>query len=262
MTDETRPDGTLEVALARTESDADAAIKTARSVVSQLAKAKKAASVGALRELERGLDAAQELAGALRESIRSTRVGWCFDERPYLESGEYARELIELGRSRGVDLREQDERIVAFPSLVRILPADAAIEIDRKRQRQIRPSHVVEAFRAAQGRPPRFRADQFLEALLRAYRLVVAEQGREVGATVRLLDVYRILTVLPGSASAYSRQEFARDVYLLDESGVEQTRDGSRVSLPAATGTKGTQAITTVTREGSVKTYFGLAFRA
>jgi hypothetical protein len=261
MTDQTGADGTLEAALARTEADADVAIKTARSVVSQLARAKKAAGVGALRDLERGLEAAQELAEALRESIRSARLGWRFDERPYLESGAYSRELIEAGRSRGVDLREQDERIVAFPSLVRILPSDAAIEIDRKKQRQIRPSHVVEGFRAAQGRPPRFRADNFLEALLRAYRLVVAEQGKDFGATVRLLDVYRILTVLPGSASTYSRQEFARDVYMLDESGVELTRDGSRVSLPAATGTRGSQALTTVTREGSVKTYFGIAFR-
>ena len=54
------------------------------------------------------------------------------------------------------------------------------------------------------------------------------------GATVKLSDVYTVLTVLPGSARDYSRQELARDLYLLDQSGITKTRDGRTWSCPPA----------------------------
>ena len=75
---------TLEGALIRTESDIEAALKAATAVVSQLKRAKKAAAVGVLRDLERSLDSAEQLAGALRDSVRGARAGWTFDDRAYL----------------------------------------------------------------------------------------------------------------------------------------------------------------------------------
>jgi len=251
----------LEAALERTEADADAALKAAAAAAAQLKKVKKAAAAGTLRELERSLSSAEELARALVDAAGAAKSGWALDERTHLESGEYARELLEAAKAAGVGLYEQDDRLVGYPSVVRLLPGEAAIEIDRKRQRSIRPTVVAEGLRAAQQRPVRFRAEQFLEALLRGYRLAAAEQGKESGATVRLVDVYRVLTVLPGQAAAYSRQEFARDVYLLDESGVDVTREGFRLSLPAASGTRTSSALTTVTKSGELKLYYGVAFR-
>lgn len=48
--------------------------------------------------------------------------------------------------------------------LVRILPGDAAIEIDRRRERRMRPSAVVELLRRAQQAGPRFKAGPFWPA--------------------------------------------------------------------------------------------------
>lgn len=251
----------LEDALARTESDVDAALKAAVATASQLKRAKKAAAAGVLRDLERTLDAAEQLAGALRDSVRAARAGWSFDDRDYLESGAFVQEVLQLGHARGLQLDEQDDRIVSYPSLVRILPNDAAIEIDRKRQRGIRPSVVVEALRATQGRPPRFRPEGFIEALARAYRFVLGAQAKEAGATVKLIDVYRVLTVLPGQSAAYSQQELVRDIYLLDESGVDRTKDGSRMTLPASSGARTSGTLATVMRNGDLKIYYGIAFR-
>ena len=252
---------TLESALSRTESDIDAALKAATAVMSQLKRAKKAATFGLLRDIARDLEAADQLAGALRDSVRAARGGWTFDDRAYLGSGAFANELLELSNSRGLALREQDDRLVGYPSVVRVLPNDAAIQIDRKRQRGIRPSVVVETLRVAQSRSPRFRPEAFLEALARAYDLVRASQGKERGATVKLTDVYRVLTVLPGQSATYSQQEFARDIYLLDESGVARTKDGSRMTLPASSGARTSSTLATVMRNGELKIYYGVDFR-
>lgn len=257
----TQSHGHLEAALGATESDAESASRAAAAVAREIKRARAAAAHGSIRDLEKALLAAGQLAEALRDSVRALREGWSFDERAYLESGAYTAELVELAGERGVRLFEQDERLLTYPSVVRVLPGEAALEIDRKRERRIRPSVVAEHLKARQQSQPRFKAEAFLESLARGYRLALAEQGRPAGATVRLLDVYQILTVLPGQRQEYSKQEFARDVYLLDQSEAKATKDGLRVSFPAATGTKAAGTLSTVTRAGELKVYYGIAFR-
>lgn len=251
----------LEAALERTEAEADSALRAAASVVRELKKAKTSARGGTLKELQRSLDASEELAGTLVDSVRSLRSGWRFDEREHLESGAYLRELVEVARARGLSLLEQDGRLVSYPSLLRVLPADAAIEIDRKRDRRLRPSFVAEHLRALRARPVRFRAEQFLESLYRAYQLALADRGKAPGSVVPLTGIYAIFTMLPGQSKEYSRPEFVRDVYLLDRSLVDRTRDGAVVSFPAATGTKGSGALVAVTQDGSTRAYYGVSFQ-
>ncbi|MBI4544757.1 MAG: hypothetical protein HY703_06165 [Gemmatimonadetes bacterium] len=212
--------------------------------------------------MQKALAAAEQLADALRDSVRTLRSGWSFDERQYLESGAYTAELLRAAEERGVRLLEQDERILSYPSVVRVLPAEGAIEIDRKRERGIRPSVVATHLKERQQKQPRFKPEQFLEALFRAYRLALEEKKRSMGATVRLLGIYQILTLLPGQTREYSKQEFARDIYLLDESDAKATGEGYRLSFPAATGTRTTGALTTVTKAGRLKMYYGISFRA
>lgn len=251
----------LESALSRTEADAGAAVKTSLALVAQLKRVQKAAEVGAVGELDKALSQADQLALAARDAVLTAREGWRFDTRSHLEAGHYTREIVSLAHERGVLLQEQDGRIVSYPSVVRVLPGEDAIEIDRKKRKELRPSRLIEMLQAARERPPRFRPERFLAALLRAYRLVTAEKRKEVGEAVRLVDVYRVLTVLPGQSAAYSPQEFVRDVYLLDESGVEVTKEGLRMSLPAASGARTSSALRTITREGEVKVYYAIAFR-
>ena len=85
-------------------------------------------------------------------------------------------------------------------------------------------------------------------------------RGLRPGAPARLVDAYRVLTLLPGSARDYTRQEFARDLYLLDQSGVVDLKDGRRMSLPASAMTRSGVVFTTVTRGGQTKVYAGIAF--
>lgn len=254
-------DGTLEAALAATEGQADRVLRAATALVRELRRAKANAASGELRDLRRALEAAEVSAAGVADAARSLRAGFTIDEQAYLASGAYTKELLAAAADAGVEVSEEDDRILAYPSLVRVLPADAALEIDRRRERRLRPSVVARLLAAAQGRGPRFRPEAFLDSIRAAYELVVSREGVRADAVVRLVDVWSVLTLLPGQGREYTRQEFARDLYLLDSSGVTSTPRSDRVlRWSASTGTRGAGVLTTVARGGQQQRYWGIAF--
>ena len=251
----------FEAALSATEAQAAATLQSAAALTRELKRVKAGSAAGNTRELRRALETAEALATQLAEAARSLRAGYDFDERAYLSSGAYTKELLAAAASAGVDIFEEDERLLCYPSLVRILPDQAALEIDRKRERRLRPTVVVALLAAAQRRGPRFRPEPFLDSLRNAYELVVARDGKKADAVVRLVDIWAVLTVLPGQGREYTKQEFARDLYLLDQSGLATTpRSSRRLRWSASTGTKGAGVLTTVTRGGQPRRYWGIAF--
>lgn len=246
----------FEEALATTQMDAERVLKMAGAVTKELKKAKTTAATGQVRDLRKALDAAVALSTELAEAARDARQAFDLDEADYLTSGAYAKELLALAAERGVAMFEADERLLCYPSLVRLLPGDAALEIDRRRDKKLRPSVVVDALAAAQQRPPRFRAEPFLESVAAAYRLL-AQDGTGVQ---RLQDVWETLTLLPGQARDYTKPEFARDLYLLDQSGVVVAKDGRALRWHASSGTRGAGVLTTVAKTGQQQRYWGVSF--
>jgi hypothetical protein len=221
---------------------------------------------GELRKLDAAIVAANQAVKALSQQFANTKDGWSFDIEGYLSSGEFAKELIECARKQGVNIREQDELLYCYPSLVRVIPGVQCVKIDKVKEARLRPSVLVALLKAIQQRPVRFRPDRFLESLYEAYQLLNPPQKGKlvhVGKTIRLLRVYEVLTLLPGEANDYTKAEFARDLYLLDRSGVTKTRKGADVDFPASTGTKVPSAtITVITENGREKTYYGISFDA
>lgn len=253
--------GGLESALAATEAAAGAALKAAATATRELKKAKTAASLGTVRELRRALEGAETSARLLADAVSDLEAGYDFDESDYLASGSLAKELLAAANDAGVAMLEEDDRLLCYPSLVRVLPAELAVEVDRKRDRRLRPSVLVASLAQAQAAPPRFKPEPFFESLREAYEFVLARQHKAPGAVVRLVDVYAALTLLPGQARDYSRQEFARDLYLLDQSGLTTgERSGVRLRWSASTGTKGAGTLTTVSRSGQQQRYWGISF--
>ncbi|MDN5860430.1 MAG: hypothetical protein L0H84_17630, partial [Pseudonocardia sp.] len=226
----------------------------------ELRRARAAAAVGQVRDLRRALESAMALTDDVAAAVESAAATYDVDETELLSSGAYAKELLATAEAAGVAMFEDDDRLLCYPSIVRVLPGDAALEIDRKRARGIRPSVVVEQLGRAQRAGPRFRAAPFLTSLVGAYDLVVAGQGKAAGAVVRLHDVHAALTLLPGQAREYPRAEFARDLYLLDQSGVTETARGRRLRWAASSGTRQAGVLTTVTRSGAQQRYWGVAF--
>lgn len=249
----------FEAALAATEDSIDAAQKVAAAAVRELKKARAGASQGQVRDLRKTLAAAETAATELAAAARAAAASYDFDETEHLASGGYAKELLAVAAEQGVAMFEEDERLLCYPSLLRVLPGDAAVEIDKRKERRLRPSVVVSALAAAQGRPPRFRPEPFLESLAAAYDLLAARQDKP-DPVLRLDAVWSALTLLPGQAREYTKPEFARDLYLLDQSGVTRTKGGRTLRWHASTGTRGAGVLTTVAKSGQQQRYWAVSF--
>ncbi|GAB6274283.1 MAG: hypothetical protein STSR0004_11460 [Peptococcaceae bacterium] len=256
------PNG-LEKALAKTEADVDATIKVAASVVSSLKRFRVAVQTGNLRELRKTIESSEQAIAALRQQFTNTKEGWNFDGENYIASRAFPEELLEMSKSLGAKIFEQDERLYCYPFLIRILPNELAVQIDKTKEKRLRPSALVNHLKALQNKPVRFKPEAFLESLFSAYETLIKSRGKEVGkgVVITLLEIYKLLTMLPGQAKEYSRQEFARDIYLLDRSGETKTKKGFVISFPASTGTKSiTGTIRVITQEGQDKRYYGISF--
>jgi hypothetical protein len=253
----------LETTLQQTEADADASLRAAAAAARSLKRLRAVVHDGNVREVRSALVAAEQNVEALRQQVEQTVNAWQLDEASYFNSGAYTAELLATAERMQLSIYEQDDRLYCYPSLLRVLPSERTLLIDRARERRLRPSIVVEHLRTLQGRPPRFRPEAFLEALFKAYRAIVQRQNSkvEVGSVERLARVYELFTLLPGQSREYSSHEFARDIYLLDRSGTTETRDGFVVSFPASTGTKSPGGvITAITESGQERRYWGIAF--
>jgi hypothetical protein len=246
----------LEDALATVERDAEAALRALTAAAREAKRLKAAAASGQLRDVQQAVEAVDRLSGAAASTATELRSGWRFDVAGYLESGEYTKELLAAAADAGLRAVESDQRILCYPSILEVSAADATVVIDKKKERRIRPSVLVGRLADLQKRSPKFKAEAFLESLARAYDLATARPG----AVVKLASVYSVLTLLPGAGRDYTKPEFARDLYLLDQSGVTVAKDGRAMSLPASALTRGSGVFTTVTKSGRVKVYAGIAF--
>jgi hypothetical protein len=249
----------LEGALARVEREVEASSKAVTSLARELKRAHAAVAAGQVRELRRALDAAAAMAGDVVARVGAAATAYDVDEADLLASGAYAKELLAAAEAADVAMFADDDRLLCYPSIVRVLPGEAALEIDRKRARGIRPSVVVAQLAKAQRAGPRFKPAPFLASLVGAYELVVAGQGKAPGAVVRLLDIYNALTLLPGQSRDYTRAEFARDLYLLDQSGETAGPGGRRLRWAASSGTRQAGVLTTVAMSGQQQRYWGVA---
>jgi hypothetical protein len=252
---------TFEQGFAETERAAGSTVKAATTVAAiakQIHKAARHGDISAIRRLTERLATA---ADAARQEVDNARTSWPFtpdEEEAYLRDA-YEDELLGAAAAAGLRIDRRDGALVSFPSIVHILPQARALKVDRRKLPSLRPSTVVETLKANQTKKPSFATERFLETLHRAYRLIVGVNGH--GSVAPLTAIYESLTLLPGSAADYGTSDFARDLYLLDRSGVSQTKNGARVSLPASTGTKSARGVYTfVAPDGQVLTYYGIRF--
>ncbi len=261
----------LEQAFGYTEEVAATLVKTTMGIVKQARQMQKAAKEGnitAVKETQAGLDVAMQ---DLQQAVTAALASWPFaedEEERYLQSG-YVEELLQAAAAQDLTVHERDGQLISHPSIVRILPQARAVRIDRKKVVGIRPSSLVALLIQNQRKQARYKAGTFLEALYRVYAELTQEEGKgkgrlvpgNQGRVVPLARIYSLFTSLPGSRREYSPTDFARDIFMLDQSGVTETRAGFAVFFPASTGTRSTQNVFSfVGPDGQDVKYYGVRF--
>lgn len=255
----------LEKALGKIEEDVTSTIKSNAAVNAALKKLLAAAKQGRLKDIVSALDQVEKSESVLRQQVSAIKTKWDFNEQEYLATGAYAKELLSIAQEKGVSLYERDDRLYCYPTFIRVLPNERALMISKKIERRLRPSFFINHLKDLQKRPARFNAGAFIEALYIAYDKVVRLKSKglfEADRVIPLLDIYALFTLLPGQSKDYSKQEFARDVYLLDCSNINTTRSGAKIRFDASTGTKTGKVISIIDEHGAEKRYYAISFSA
>ena len=256
--------GSLEQTFSEIEAEAADLVKTTKQVMASFRKIKEAAKVGDLVKLRKLLDEGKSATLGLGCDFVKTQERLNFDEASYLAGNDFRQELLTTAQQMGVNIYEHDGYLFSYPVLLKILHKERVVSIDRTKESRLRPSVLVKRLMEVQNKPLRFKPQTFLEMLYTAYASVGAGRGKHLigkGTVIPLLELYQLLTLLPWQASEYTRQEFGRDVYLLDKSGTITTKNSHRANFHASTGVRdASRTLTVVAQGGREKTYYGISF--
>ena len=259
---------TFEQAFNDLENASASTLKSVSDLSKLIKQVQKAAQQGNIAALKRTQGNLNQTLSTLRQGIDNIANLWTFqeeDEETYLRE-HYIGELLTASQGKGLNIHMSDGTLISHPSVVRVLPNERAVRIDRKKNSSIRPSHVVNLLLKNQQKKSPHKSQAFLESLYSVYMELTKEHSLDrltkgSGRVVPLDRVYRMLTSLPGSTREYDRTDFARDIYVLDVNGPQKTKKCATVSFPASTGAKqSTGVFPFVGPDGRTVVYYGLSF--
>lgn len=254
----------LEKFLAKIEGETDNLLKISETMSKTLKVLRSLAREGNLRDLARSLESLKRAFTGFTEQIENSQNSWHFDHEKYFSTRQFHEELRATADTLGVLIHERDGKLYCYPSVISVSQKEPLIRIDRKTEKRLRPSYLVKHLKELKKRPQQARPDEFLESLFAAYLKVTAlteVQLTTPGPVVTLLEIYELLTLLPGLTNEYTLQEFARDIYVLDQNRSCQTKKGFVLDFPASTALRSTRGIiSAITPDGEEKRYYGLRF--
>jgi hypothetical protein len=244
----------LEQSLELFQKQVEASLDDANSLVKRLKKLRAAAVAGDLKEVTKSLgDSAQ----AATQAGTAASLEFGFDETGYFPD-VFLTELESAAKALGMNVFARDGKLYCYPLLVRVKPAERAVQIGKKTERGVRPSALAKKLSQLQAKPTRFKPADFLALLHRAYRHCA---GSANAAVLTLGEIYDVLTLMPGAAKEYTKDDFARDLYLLDSSGVTRLDATTGFCFAASTGTRNAaNTFVSIASDGSEKRYYGITF--
>lgn len=180
-----------------------------------------------VRDLESMKEAAAVLAGSL-EGLKSTVAD--FDTKAYFENGDFADQMLENCREKGVDVRGEFPVYEMFPYRVKLDVENQDLYLDRKKVQCMRPQSFVDTVKAGQEKLNKasFNALTFVNELSDAYDLALMKMKKNHGADIYLTSLYKFLAPMSRFRRDYDQQNFAFDLARLYTSGIEETKNGRR----------------------------------
>ena len=173
------PRVSFEQGFADVERAAAAAEKAAKALAAAAKAIVRAAQEGDIGALGRNAQKLGDAAEVAAQETANARRAWPFSpeaEERFLQEG-YTAELLGAADSIGLRMQQRDGLLVSYPFIIRILPAERAVRINKTRFAGLRPSRLAAKLKADQNRKSRAAVQPFLEALHNAYRLVCGKDG-------------------------------------------------------------------------------------
>jgi len=218
-----------------------------------------------LADLKEPLTALNAVADQLRETSESA-FDWLSvqaeDGRTFVD--RYSEEVCERAADLGVDVQVRDGQLVCFPYVIRVVPRERAVYVDRKKLVAIRPSVLAKYLADSRRRPDPNAAKKFLKAVYTVYdELTKGGSERRLiklqRPTVQLRRIFRMMSAHPRFAC--SRADFSRDLFILEHAGLNVTPNGATMTLHASSGTKQSGYFSYIGPDGQEAKYYAVDFR-
>jgi hypothetical protein len=150
------------------------------------------------------------------EAIRKLVEG--IDAAAYLDSGDFAEQLVGECRNRNVDIVGEDRSYEIFPYRLKINPQDEEVLINGKKAPGLRPAAVADFLEKGKSKllAANFNADRFAAELASAYdnAIIVGAKGKKAvpDADVYLNTIYKFLAPMGRFRRDYDAQSYAFDI--------------------------------------------------
>ncbi|MDR2087845.1 MAG: hypothetical protein LBP73_00635 [Clostridiales Family XIII bacterium] len=156
------------------------------------------------------------------------------DMKAYLESGDFARQLVTLCKERRIDIKGEDNVYEVFPYRLKIDPQNEELMINRRKAAGLRPRAIVEDLEKKRNKllAAPFKSEQYAAELAAAYDLALLAGSKDKkaieGADVYLTTIYKFLTPMSRFRREYDMRSYAFDLARLYASDSDEAGDGRR----------------------------------
>lgn len=198
----------------------------------------KSMELGDVRGAGKDLMQLAELCSAATETIGEIKaIESGVDMTSYLASGDFAGQLVEICRARGIDIIGEENSYEIFPYRLRINAQDEEALINGKKAPGLRPAAIASMLESNRNKllSANFNAEKFAAELAAAYDVAILHgaKGKKPvpDADVYLNTLYKYLAPMARFRREYGAQSFAFDIARLYSAGDTILPDGRRLQF-------------------------------
>ena len=165
------------------------------------------------------------------------RIDENVDVEEYLGSGDFAAQLIDACRERGIDIIGEESSYEIFPFRLRIYASDEEVQINGKKATGVRPAAIAMKLEADRSKmlSANFNPDKFAAELAAAYDVAIVHTAKgktpKPDADVYLSTIYKYLAPMARFRKDYGLQSYAFDIARLYDAGDVSLSDGRRLQF-------------------------------
>jgi hypothetical protein len=195
----------------------------------------KSMEAGDLKSWMRDLLLLRQASDEYRDALsRMWGLAEGFDGKAYMESGDFAKQLLEACEEAELDVKGEFPVYEIFPYRVRVDAENQDVYVDRKKVQCLRPRGFARDLKAGRDKLMKvsFNAAAFAAELAAAYdtALLCQAKGKPYAkdGDCYLTSLYQYLAPMSRLRREYDKQSYAFDLARLYISGLEETKDGRR----------------------------------